>query len=73
MKSDKLEIEEFLDHVDQWKFKLQEKLKGMTPTQRKAFWKQIREEARADCRGGRDKREPTNQTSTTIRLVPRSG
>lgn len=39
-------IDEFLDHVDQWKRKLHEKLKRLTPAQRKAFWKQIHEEAR---------------------------
>jgi hypothetical protein len=43
MKSD---LDTFLDHVDEWKFKLHEKLKGMSPAQRKAFWQQIREEAR---------------------------
>ena len=32
------EIDEFLDQVDQWRFKLHEELKGMTPAQRKAFW-----------------------------------
>jgi hypothetical protein len=39
-------IDELLDHVDQWKFKLHEKLKRLTPLQRKAFWKRIHEEAR---------------------------
>ncbi len=42
----KSEIDEFLDHIDQWKLKLHEELKGLTPAQRKAFWKQIHEEAR---------------------------
>ena len=41
------DIDEFLDHVDQWKFKLHEKLKRMTAAQRKAFWNQIHEEASA--------------------------
>ena len=40
-------IDEFLDHVDQWKFKLHERLKRMTPAQRKAFWNEIHEQARA--------------------------
>ena len=44
MKSD---IEDFLDHVDQWKFKLHDRLKRMTPAKRKAYWKQIREDARS--------------------------
>ena len=39
-------IDEFLDHVDQWKLKVHEKLKRMTPLQRKAFWQQIHEQAR---------------------------
>lgn len=43
----KLELEQFLDHVDEWKFKLHERLKRMSPAQRKAYWAQIREEARA--------------------------
>jgi hypothetical protein len=42
-----LEIEEFLDRIDQWKFKLHNRLKRKTPSQRKAFWAQIRDEARA--------------------------
>jgi hypothetical protein len=41
------EIDEFLDHVDEWKFKLHERLKQMTPAQRRAFWNQIHEAARA--------------------------
>lgn len=41
------DLEKFLDHIDQWKFKLHERLKKMTPAQRKAFWAQIHEEARA--------------------------
>lgn len=41
------DINEFLDHVDQWKFKLHERLKRMTPAQRKAFWNEIHEQARA--------------------------
>jgi hypothetical protein len=40
-------LDEFLDHVDQWKSKLHEKLKRMTPAQRRAFWTKIREDARA--------------------------
>ncbi len=30
----KIEIEEFLDHVDEWKFKVHEELKGLSPAQR---------------------------------------
>ena len=39
------DMDEFLDHVDEWKLKLHRKLKGMTQAQRKAFWKQIHAEA----------------------------
>jgi len=39
-------IDDFLDHVDEWKFKLNEKLKRMSPAQRRAFWERIHEEAR---------------------------
>jgi hypothetical protein len=62
-------IDDFLDHVDQWKFRLHEKLKGMTSQQRKAFWRQIRERARA--RGLRvvaaekKPKRPTNRTRRT--------
>ena len=41
------DINDFLDHVDEWKFKLHERLKRMAPAQRKAFWHQIHEQARA--------------------------
>ena len=41
------EIDNFLDHVDEWKFKLHEKLKKMTPRQRDAFWHEAAAEARA--------------------------
>jgi hypothetical protein len=40
------ETDDLLDYVDQWKFKLHEELKTMTPEQRAAFWKQVREKAR---------------------------
>lgn len=49
MKSDSddaYDPDELLDHVDQWKFKLHEKLARMTPAQRAAFWKSIGDEAR---------------------------
>lgn len=39
--------EEFLDHIDEWKFKVHEELKGLSPAQGKAYWKRIHEEARA--------------------------
>jgi hypothetical protein len=41
------EVDDPLDHVDEWKFKLHEKLKNLTPKQRAEFWKQSRQRARA--------------------------
>ena len=43
----KLEIEKFLERIDEWKFKVHEELKGLSPAQRKAYWNRIHEEARA--------------------------
>src|SRR5712692_9332360 len=41
------DLDSLLDMVDEWQFKLHDKLKGMTPRQREAFWREAREEARA--------------------------
>jgi hypothetical protein len=41
------EADELLDTVDEWKFQLHEKLKSMTPEESAAFWKQVRDKARA--------------------------
>jgi hypothetical protein len=41
------DIEKFLDHVDEWKFKVSEKLKRMTAAEQQAHWNQVHEEARA--------------------------
>ena len=43
----KLEIEKFLEHINEWKFKVHEELKGLSPAERKAYWSRIHEEARA--------------------------
>ncbi len=40
------DLDNLLNKVDQWKFKLHRKLKGLTPKQRAAFWKEAHEEAR---------------------------
>jgi hypothetical protein len=37
------EIDELLALVDEWKFKLYEKLKDLTPEQEAAFWKKAHE------------------------------
>ena len=39
-------IDELLDMVDEWKFKLHAKLKQLTPTERRAFWNQVHDDAR---------------------------
>jgi hypothetical protein len=36
-----LEASDLLARVDQWKFKLHDKLAAMTPAERAAFWNQI--------------------------------
>jgi hypothetical protein len=41
------EIDDFLDQVDEWKFKLHEELKNMTAAERAAFWQQATDKARA--------------------------
>jgi len=40
------DIDEFLDQVDQWKSKVQEQLKELTPKRRAAFWARIGRRAR---------------------------
>jgi hypothetical protein len=39
-------INEFLDEVDQWKFKVHDQLKALTPKQRAAFWARFGAQAR---------------------------
>lgn len=39
-------IDDLLDMVDEWKFKLHAKLKKMTPAERRAFWNRIHADAR---------------------------
>jgi hypothetical protein len=64
------DIDEFLDHVDEWKFRLHERLKRMTPAKRKAFWNGIREDAR---RMGLDVIEPEQPAKRPIKRVRRTG
>jgi len=40
------EIDDLLEMVDQWKFKVHERLKDLTPPQRRAFWSRIGQRAR---------------------------
>jgi hypothetical protein len=39
-------IDDFLERVDQWKLQVHEKLKRMSPRQRRTFWQRIHEQAR---------------------------
>ncbi len=64
------DIDEFLHHVDQWKFKLHERLKRLTPAQRKAFWIQIHEQARAR---GLPVVEPEKPAKRPTKIVRRTG
>jgi hypothetical protein len=63
----KLEIERFLNQIDEWKFKLHEKLKGMSATQRKAFWRQVRERARARGLNVVEPEEPAKRPAKRVR------
>jgi hypothetical protein len=40
------DIDDFLDQVDQWKTRVYEQLKQLTPKQRAAFWARMGERAR---------------------------
>lgn len=65
------EIDEFLDQVDQWKFKLHEQLKDMSPAERKSFWKRIHEGA---CQRGLKVVEPEKAAKRPAKRVrPISG
>jgi hypothetical protein len=64
------EIKEFLDHVDRWKLNVHEKVKRLTPAQRKAFWNQIHEDARAR---GLPVVEPEKPMNRPTKRVRRSG
>jgi hypothetical protein len=66
----KLEIEKFLEHIDEWKFKLHEELKGMSPAQRKAFWHEAHERARAR---GLNVVEPESPAKRLAKRVRRTG
>lgn len=60
-------IDKFLDHVDEWKFKLHEELKGMSPAQRKAYWKKIREWARGRGLHVVEPEEPVKRQGKRVR------
>ncbi len=64
------EIDKLLDMVDQWKFKVHERLKGLTPQQRRAFWSRIGQRAR---KMGLNVIEPEKPAKRTARRVRRTG
>lgn len=64
MKSD---LDKFLDHIDQWKFRVYKKLKGLTPAQRLAHWKRVHEEARARGLPVVDVEEPKKRPAKRVR------
>ncbi len=39
-------IDDYLNEVDQWKHRVHEQLKGLTPKQRAAFWARVGQKAR---------------------------
>jgi hypothetical protein len=61
------DLDEFLDRVDKWKFKLYKRLKRMTAVQQTAFWKKIREEARARGLTVEEPEQPTKRTAKRVR------
>ena len=61
------EADDLLDQVDEWKFKLHEKLKAMTLNQRAAFWKQTREQARAAGLPLAERDVPSNRRANRAR------
>ena len=63
----KLEIEKFLEQIDEWKFKVHEELKGLSPAQRKAYWHRIHEEARARGLNVVEPEEPTKRPTKRVR------
>ena len=69
----KLEIEKFLDHIDEWKFKVHEELKGLSPAQRKAYWNRIHEEARARGLNVVEPEKPEKPAKRPTKRVRRTG
>ena len=67
------ELDDLLDMVDEWKFKLHDKLKAMTEQERAAFWKEAHEKARkmglplAEERGQEERGQTRRKTRKTRR------
>ena len=63
-------IEKLLDEVDQWKFKVHEQLKSLTPKQRRAFWARAGQQAR---KMGLRVIEPEKPVKPTTKRARRTG
>ena len=61
------DTDEFLDLVDQWKFKVHEQLKQLTPKQRAVFWAGIGRRARAMGLRAIDPAKPTKRPGKRVR------
>lgn len=64
------EIDEFLDEVDQWKFKAHEQLKKLTAKQRQALWTRLGRKARTL---GLPVIEPQKPPKRTVKRAHRTG
>ena len=60
-------IDDLLDMVDQWKFKVHERLKGLTPQQRRAFWSRIGQRARKMGLNVIEPEKPGKRTAKRVR------
>jgi hypothetical protein len=63
-------IDESMDQVDAWKFKVHEQLKELTPKQRVAFWARTSQKAR---KMGLRVIEPEKPAKKTAKSVRRTG
>ena len=64
------EIDDLLDMVDQWKFKVHQRLKGLTQQQRRTFWSSIGQRAR---KMGFNVIEPGKRTKRATKRIRRTG
>jgi hypothetical protein len=61
------DMDKYLEHVDRWKLKVHTRLKQMTAAQRRAFWNQIHEEARAQGLSVVEPEKPAKRPSKRAR------
>ena len=60
-------IDDLLDMVDEWKFKLHAKLKKTTSIQRRALWNQVHEDARNMGLNVVEAEKPSNRPAKKVR------